>query len=326
MGELRTLGDVRRYACERLSDGSEDVVDLSRMTLDVLAARRPGQNDQTLLSASPELQSALGWLAESINRAAVTEARSPRQRLGRDLERLARSFGSEDERRRNSLGYYQAMREIILQTSQGERLVNCFERSGDPAIVGHNVLFDDTRKTVGAEGGTFQMEMKVARRDETRKPSHFELSLTVDLRTDPLAAIAMVAHEYQHACNAPANCQALRDCSDVFNCPEVRRRDILDEVRAHHLEAQVFGELAQSHPALMCQQNVSLGEGGAPVRLADFHARNSELYERGELLEDLLPRYAEQGFWARSLVRDPQSGSIRPELRQLFEAAQVPLR
>jgi hypothetical protein len=309
LSEVRTVEDLRG-SCTMLSQNSSvEVAGLSRDVLAVveqIAATSPNAN----VRESKELRVQVGRLTDAVSAATIAQTESPREQLGSDIRSLASRFSDIDFRRANSDEYYNSIKNIIAQTSQGKRVIDCFENNPDQRIGKHEVVFiGNGPRTPGNDQAAY-LDYQTDEGDPLKRVA---LKLNLDLRTHPLAAISMVAHEMQHACLGSTICDHINECSDTdeSECTQFNEAIIADELTAHNFEAKIFTELAKSAPGIMCSYTFVDGMNG-PQRLADMHATNEEAYLSGDLLSLLNGRYVRAGLWQRTTVYDPISTQPGP--------------
>lgn len=313
----RTVTELTE-SCELLSEnGSEEVARLSTNVLEILQTMTGENSWQT----NPELTSAVARLTDAFSESIIPQQTENQSNIRGQIEILARNFNTVESRRNDSNGYYSSIRNIIAQTSQGQRLINCLENNPDKRIGGHEIAFiGNGPRRAGNDQAAYLEVLNLGDDKLDRKT----LVLSLDVRTNPVAAIAMVAHEMQHACNTSAICDHLDPCDAGGDCKPYNQTVIVDELRAHNLEAQIYAELAEAAPAIMCQYTYIDGVSRRPMRLADLHAQNQESYNNGWLLGILAPRYIGAQMWFRNEIYTPANGSLDPDLLSRIREAGVP--
>lgn len=312
----RTVTELSE-SCELLSEnGSQEVARLSTDVLDILQHMNGEDSWQT----NPELASRVARLTDAFSDSIIPQQTENQSTLRGQIENLARNFRSVESRRSDSNGYYTSIKNIISQTSDGQRLINCLENNPDKRINGHEIIFiGDGPRRAGNDQAAYLEVINIENDESNRK----KLVLSLDVRTNPIAAIAMVAHEMQHACNASAMCDHLDPCDNGGDCKPFNQTVIVDELRAHNLEAQFFAELAEAAPAIMCEYTYIDGVSRRPKRLSDLHAENQESYQSGALLDQLAERYIRAQMWFREDVYS-SSGNKDDDLISRIREAGIP--
>ncbi len=311
-------------SCALLQNNSSvQVVELSRNVLSIIDGLKANA-DVTTLADDPTLNAAVVRLTDKLNETVVSDSDAPAGQMGSDIRSLARRFGSAEFRAANKEEFYSSVKNIIAQTSQGHRLISCFERPVDTKIKGFRVEFQTPASTAGA-GASANLDYVPVPNDPL---SRTELVMSIGTDVDPVSAISMIAHEMQHACNADTVCNHERSCrqSNDQRCLPYSHAIMTDELVAHNLEADIFNELAQSSPGIMCTRGFVSGATASVRTLADHLAEAQEGYHNGTLLNTLAPRYLEAGLWNYQDVYVETNGedNYNPALLQAIRSVGIP--
>ena len=225
---------------------------------------------------------------------------------------LFSNFGTEAARRQNPQGYYQAMREVLSKTTQGARVLECFERS-EPGVRGSAVEFFEPGEKRTSMAATFQ-----ARYNETGRD--YSKVITLNSTNEPALTLTLLAHELQHSCDTQDSMRLQNDLRTLeerrdrllgtdasqevldasadeierFNA-QINVSDAIDELRAYQMMPGIFSELATYHPAFFCQQ---YGAGKLFGR---------QVYNTGEFMSSLENKIAD-GSFIRTLIDSYTSG------------------
>lgn len=228
------------------------------------------------------------------------------------MSTLFSSFGTEAARKQNPQGYYRAMREVLSRTTNGARVLECFERS-EPGVRGSSVEFFEPGEKRTSMAATFQ-----ARYDETRRD--YSKVITLNSSNEPALTLTLLAHELQHSCDmqdsmrlqnelraleeerdrvlgtdaSQEELDASADAIERFNA-QINVSDAIDELRAYRMMPEIFSELASYHPAFFCQQ---YGAGKLFGR---------QVYNTGEFMSTLENRIAD-GSFIRTLIDSYTNG------------------
>ncbi len=225
---------------------------------------------------------------------------------------LFSSFGTEAARRQNPQAYYQALRNVLSRTTQGARVLECFERS-EPGVRGSAVEFFEQGKKRTSMAATFQ-----ARYNENG--ADYSKIITLNSSNEPALTLTLLAHELQHSCDTQDSMKlqndlrALEESRDRLlgtdasqkaldaSADEIERfnaqinvSDAIDELRAYQMMPGIFSEIASYHPAFFCQQ---YGAGKLFGR---------QVYNTGEFMSSLENRI-DDGSFIRTLIDSYTSG------------------
>jgi hypothetical protein len=301
LSDIRTVGDLRSTCSNLTENTSPEVSSLAKNVLAVVETVAADPKDK--LRNHKELLTEVGKLTDAVSAATISQAESPREQLAGDIKTLISQYSTVKSRRENSMEYYTNIKNIIAQTPQGKRVIDCFEHNPDKRIKDFKLKFIGSGERNPGNDQAAYLDYNPIPDDPLKRT---EFVMNIDVRTNPVAAISMVAHEMQHACLGSTICDHINECSDTdeSECTQFNEAIFVDELTAHHFEAQIFADLAKSAPGIMCSYTYVDGVNG-PQRLADLHAMNEEAYENGNLLSLLNGRYTGAGLWPRGSVYDP---------------------
>lgn len=247
-----------------------------------------------------------------------------KKKLAGDIRSFTDRFVSIQARRKRPDEYFDSMKNIISQTSQGKSVVRCFENNPDERIGGHQVTFIGEGPRRPGNDEAAYLDFRIDKSDPLKRVI---LHMVVDLRTHPVAALSMVAHEMKHACLGSTISDHINECTDTDSseCAQYNEAIFADELVAHHFEARIFAEFAESSPEIMCAYKFLDGDNG-PQLLSVFHAQNEEAYQKGELLRLLNDRYTKAGLWQKDDIYDRSSNSRgpKPGLRKRLKRLGIP--
>ncbi|MBY0517674.1 MAG: hypothetical protein K2P81_12230 [Bacteriovoracaceae bacterium] len=297
---------------------SAETTTLAHNVIDIL--NRFKDDPEFRIEKDKELLLAIGKLTDAIDGSNV-ERFKPRNQLSNDIKELALNFQSQSSRAANPESYYKSIKQVISQTSQGERLINCFEKNPDKGIKGFEVKFiNNNTRSPGNDQAAYLDYVT----DKSDPQKRVNLVMNIDYRTNPIAAISMVAHEMQHACNGAKVCGPLKQCEEEEICDELDYTIMADELIGHKVESDVFDELALSAPEVMCNYNYV--SSGKVQNLAEYMTSLYENYHSGDLIKQLAPSYIRAQLWPRDLVYKNVGGSveINPKLSEAIKRAGDP--
>ena len=283
LSSTKSVESLKEVICTQIKIGiPKEAIELSQNVLDILAKLN---KDDDWIDQSEVLDS-LGLYSDAIKMAKKDIPKTP---MGFSIEKLQKSFSSLEARRLDPDSYYSSLKEIIGLTPQGPELINCFEKSSDKRIPNFKVSFSgltEARTPGNDEGAYFDLS-----KDSSTK------IITVDLRTDPIAMISMLAHEYKHSCISSKryDCKIRCEQSLAGACEEEAREVLVDELVAHKTEAQIFYEVAKHSPNLVCNHTFMSYLYLRPMRVADFHILNEEGLEKGTFPLDIAENYIKLG-------------------------------
>ncbi len=221
-------------------------------------------------------------------------------------------YGSEAARKQNPQGYYQAMREVLSKTTQGARVLECFERT-EPRVRGSSVeFFDETNKPTSM-AATFQTRYNENEHDYSKV-------ITLSASYDPALSLTLLGHELQHSCDmqnsmrlqdeyrdlearkdrilehgSQEEIDAAMDAIEAKNY-ETNRADAIDELRAYRMMPELFSELAIYHPAFFCQQYGAGTLFGRQVQnTGEFMSTLETKIHDGSFINTLIDSYTQGG-------------------------------
>lgn len=165
-----------------------------------------------------------------------------RQNLTSAITRLVGTeFDTPTKRISNKMAYYQALKNVILATSDGPELIECFETPDDSRFE-QNYNFTVTQKPLNGITATFDYE----RQPNGKYRNEIEISAT----EKPAAALTFFAHELKHSCNAPEVLSYELSGNDIAS----DQSRLVDEIRAYNFHAEFFLEVASQNPTLFCEK------------------------------------------------------------------------
>jgi hypothetical protein len=224
------------------------------------------------------------------------------------------SFNTPEKRKANKESFYRAIKGVIEATASGKHLIDCLENTDDSRFEAEPefVLHDDAenKPTAGFEYRLNPDSGKYIRRVELLSTEN------------PMAAISFIAHEMQHACEAPRLLTAdLNRESDAV----VEQLLLVDEMRAYKLQADFFLEIARQVPSLVCE-TTPVGSRLFPGReftLQNLMAEVDETITAGTFSSFLIKSYLKIGLYtnASHFFSDKAERQPRQDLINRFEAA-----
>ncbi len=375
--ELCNLPRARAFQVAELSDTRSSLCDLvgrnrdpqiQQLLTESLTAIRgleshrsaeAGEGDLASLAAEPTeaelgekqrleaaLKVSLGVLSERLSQSTGANVNFTPQRqdsIARSMENLVADFGTLEQRWQNPQGYVQRMQEVLGQTSEGRRVLECYNRTENARISGRRIEFTPRAESVGEYGPSS------AAYEVRRDPGGgtFSKVVTIDPGPDPAGTLAFLAHEFQHACDTEAFMQQ----NDIIHAHETKslelearlprdrdpegplldelmalltERDMMirninvmmsvSELKAYRMTPKIFKELAVYDPRFFCQGYSTSQLFGLQVLDTGTYMSTLEVLDRdGTFIRTLIEAYTRlNGYDPQSFYQvDEATGDLR---------------
>ena len=315
VNQVRSLEDLSQNVCSQSeSANDQEIRNAAGQTMNIireLVANPPapaeGEEAPDPLS-DPALVTSLDQVA-----ALLSEKRAPSQfastkddDVSTALTQLFNDYSSPERRNANQDGYYQSLRNVLSKTEEGKRVLDCFERS-EGNISGTQVVFADLGDN--APTATFGVEPSDA--------GKFKKVISITTVDHPSFMLALLAHEFQHACNtqemislaaneeaslaklqglaqSPGTDEEMAAAIEAHTRNQARGnlRAAIDELRAYQMTPKIFDELAPYHPSFFCNQYyVSSLFGRQILNNGDYMSTLETTVGDGTFVHSLIERY-----------------------------------
>lgn len=300
--KVNSLDDLRTAVCRITSTkgNSEQATQLGQRIFDIITKLKQNSNAEKNWRENQELDLAMRLFADRLSSKESLDTNDPKVPLRQSLRTLAAKYGTWEQRQADGAGYFKNLKEALLHTSEGKRLHACFsgpEKNGiKPGVIFEAVDPNNPnarpQKPPLGYGGTMSFAVVP---DETNSKKLVR-GLEFDYGMSPTNALLGLIHEFQHSCNVHQHSQCSVDPPNKEFSDSCDHESLIDEARAYKVEAQMYKELAQASPKLMCSQIVvSQSYGKTPVSIYDFIASYDEKIESGDFFSHLIPVYVESG-------------------------------
>ena len=292
------------------------------------------------------LKTSLGVLSERLSRSTGANVSFTPQRqddLAKSMESLVGDFGTLEQRWQNPQAYVQRMQEVLAQTSEGKRVLECYNKTENNRISGRRIEFTPREESVG-EYGPSAAAYEV-RRDPTGNT--YSKVVTIDPGPDPAGTLAFLAHEFQHACDTEAFIEQndiihahqlkadalmarlpqdrdpegplLEEINALMAAQDTMTRNLnvmlsVSELKAYRMTPKIFKELAVYDPRFFCQGYSTSQLFGLQVLDTGTYMSTLEVLDRdGTFIRSLIEAYTRlNGYDPSSFYQlDEATGDLR---------------
>lgn len=217
--------------------------------------------------------------------------------LARELVRLRDKYPTVEARSKNPGQYVSDLKRVLELTVTGRKVRACFDQSATSEVYGEEIQWIDPLKSEHKirplmRSAFVPMPMGTQGRQ-------FKRTLLISLLPDPLDTLNDLGHEMQHGCNA-AKLVRLRTKT------ELDQARAIDELRAYKTGYELFREIAQAAPELVC-----------PMAFVSETLFGRQLMTWGEAFSEIEERYLD-GSWPNYLFRRLVVADLM-DLESLFE-------
>jgi len=338
---VETIADTRRAVCGFAASSTDPTVQqhlrdsLAIMQLiaatpveDQLTSQDPA-NPSPFDQLQTSLRGALDQLSLSLTMSrGGTPPFTPRTSAAPapQLTALTQRFGSEEDRWRDPQGYVAALNTALLASPEGRRALECYQRTESERISGRRIEFTPREQSSGQYGAA--SAAYEVRRDPGA--TTYTKVVTIDPGPSISSTLAMLAHEYQHACDTSemvTHMDHMHDFMDegqrleqqlapyaqlpIESYPEAARTALFDfmdrrdlaardmnrmfmvsELRAYRMTPKVFKDFAAVDPNYFCQQTSTSQLFGLQVLDTGTYMSTLEDMERdGSFVRNLIASY-----------------------------------
>jgi hypothetical protein len=170
--------------------------------------------------------------------------------IGKKLQELNAHFGNSAQRFSNPKAYVDRMLEVLSLSKEGKRVVDCFYKKENKAILGSTFKFSNLEESAGPNGAAHANYALVGKDDGYLK------QIFLDPGPDPAMTLIILAHELQHSCNTEEFLASMQRLKANGYSDEGAAKDnidlALDEMRAFSVMPKIFSDIAKESPAFMC--------------------------------------------------------------------------
>ncbi len=310
---LKTLGRLENAQLENLADWQKD--DILNFDLERLSNRLSylNQSDKASLASTP---------------------------LQKALDNIKNKWSDEKVRTlpENNVQYIADLKHALSLTKTGKKVSECYEKAKGPLISREEVVeLSEDFKQHGAQ-------MAFSAEPDDKNPGKYIKRLYFNSQVEPFEALMMMGHELQHGCNSlnqirlksllndlpvsdSQNADEMKKEAAIFE--EIEQDNAVDEMRAYRVTANVFKDLAEASPELVCgQKTKSIIFGKQVLSSAEYAANIEDKIEDGTFPQYIISKYAAHGFYTpKNVLTVDENGNptsqLRPDLIKKMKAEGV---
>lgn len=305
---------------------SPRIEEMANGVLDVISSINEDSERRELWKSDWELKRALKRLTGSLVEQPLPQGESESSRnpaLAAAINSFSRKWGDPKDRSNpaRSQEYIADMEQILSLTETGRKTLECYRKAAlDPRISASEVI--DIRSLDKSDAA-----MAFAWVGDKANPGKFKQVIYIDFTLDPMFAIASWAHEKQHGC-----CKECFDHEVKFNRArsaglsteqeaaffrQSSRYNVVDELRAYKVTTNVFAEIAEASPDLVCSRMTMsklISRDYDELRsFGEVYAKMESMFKDGSFPAYFTRAYTDAGFYWAEDVYTP-GGALDPAL------------
>jgi hypothetical protein len=269
-----------------------------------------------------KLNDSLEKLSEALNQA-PKKATSPHTTpLALALNEIATKWHDSKMRSAHHADYIKDFNQVLAMTNTGRQVLDCYQKAQDPLITGEQI------EQISEEQKANGVSMAFTLLEDQKSPGKYVKTILFDEDTSPMTALFLYAHEMKHGCNSKISVKIFQ-YMDTHNSSNTPRREIalekekndqlmaIDEMRAYKINVELFKEMAQAAPEVVCNEYyVSNIFGKQIISSAEYNAKMDEMIEDGTYPLHLISQYAVDGaYWPENVLKSDDNGWATHELR-----------
>lgn len=316
--------DLLRTMCNLQNDYSDnhEVINLTSSvieTIKIISGPAASANWEKSELLNLDLEALSDKLSEINN---STKVVAPKTQLQKAISNLNNKWRDEKVRAdpKNFNAYILDFKKIMSLTKTGKKVLDCYEKAKGPLISGEEILpIPQDLKDQGAKMAFTILEDK-------NVSNKFVKTIYFNTEPSPFDAITAFAHELQHGCNTNVQAKMLsqayllpEDSKEYENVQSLIQQDnAVDEMRAYKVSVDMFKDLAEASPGLVCSSySKSALLGKQILSAAEYAANLDDKIEDGTYPQYLISLYAAHGFYKPEYVlQKDKDGQIVNKLRE----------